>query len=481
MTQKNQPGYPLPSGDLGNDELVCQLVFLPDRPEYWQAFLGAYHYMSTWRAWERDDDKRGRDAAANWRAAFEKTMECWRMACLEQLQQDVSDILKALEAGVCCPEMDPTDGDQYTDEVEDGVGDVPQNIIDAGYADDAADWDGFDDYKCMVAHIVVDSMEAKFRKLAPHVDSASAVAGGIAAVAIIISAIWTGGLSLLLAGLISSLGGVALFYDAMISGSALETLADKIATNHDALACAFYMSDGLEASVAGIKAEIAELFNVVEEVLLDNSGIDIDAKALYGGRYNQIDTAAVLEGLGYDTGDYGCQCFDGDSGLIGFDSQAELDLINPTDFNTWLDTQGGRSCIKFWSNGSVSWKYAYLSTYPTVNYFTPPWTTTWQLKIRALTFDYYIGDPEASMDASWDWKIEYRHTTASNWIVLWSATSATVTKNEWVHVDVTHLLGDYCTLSTSLLRISQKRGQNENQGRHLYLDSIFLGVEKDTC
>ena len=119
MTQRNPPGYPLPAGELGEDELVCQLVFLPNRPEYWQAFLGAYGYLATWKAWERDDDKRGKDAAANWRSALELTMECWRMACLTQLQDDVAAIRSAVEAGFCCRESDPTDGDQYTDDVED--------------------------------------------------------------------------------------------------------------------------------------------------------------------------------------------------------------------------------------------------------------------------------------------------------------------------------------------------------------------------
>ena len=304
---KSQPGYPLPPGELGEDDITCQLVFFPDRDEYWQAFLGAYVYLCTWRAWERDPDRRGKDAAANWRVALEMTMECWRMACLEQLQEDVSNILKALEDGICCPDMDPTDGDQYTDNIEDGVGDVPPNIVATDYAVDSEDWDGFDDYKCMVSHIVVDSMEAKFRKLAPHVDEAAAVAGGIAAVAIIISAVWTGGLSLLLAGLISSLGGVALFYQAMLSGSALITLSDKIQTNHGKLACAFYQSDGLTSSLASLEDKIDDLFSLGEAILLKNSGMGLDAKALYGGRYDQVNTAQVLEDNGYELADFDCE------------------------------------------------------------------------------------------------------------------------------------------------------------------------------
>ena len=94
---KTNPDYPLPEGELGEDEIVCQLVYLPDRPEYWQALLTEIHFLATWQAWERDDDKRGKDAASNWREAFELTMECWRMTCLEDLQANVASILALLQ------------------------------------------------------------------------------------------------------------------------------------------------------------------------------------------------------------------------------------------------------------------------------------------------------------------------------------------------------------------------------------------------
>ena len=187
---KDAPGYPLPDGELGQDEIVCQLVYLPDRPEYWQAFLGALHYMTTWRAWQRDTDKRGQDAAANWREAFEHTMECWRMTCLQDLQDNVAEILAIMQLGnQCCDGQDITDGDRYTDRVTDGEGDVPQNVIDAGYADDSADWDGFDDYKCMIVHVTVNQMEARLREIADVVDRAGpylVVAAALAAIIVVV-------------------------------------------------------------------------------------------------------------------------------------------------------------------------------------------------------------------------------------------------------------------------------------------------------
>jgi hypothetical protein len=231
------------------------------------------------------------------------------MACLEQLQQDVSDILDVLrKMDPCCDGGDPTDGDQYTDPVTDGEGDVPQPVIDAGYAEDAEDWEGFDDYKCMVAHLVVDSMEAKLRKIAPLVDDIGWVTGGLVALAAIVSVIWTGGLTFIVGGLIMSVGAVAYLYDTMLSDTGLLTLADDIQESHDALACAFYKGAGSQDSVDALKDEIDEIFTPAAALLLKNTGLTIDAKALYAGRYNEIDVAAELASLGYDVLDFECVC-----------------------------------------------------------------------------------------------------------------------------------------------------------------------------
>lgn len=163
MSQKNPPGYPLPSGELGNDEIVCQLVYLPNRDEYWQAFLGALSYMATWRAWERDDDKRGRDAASNWREAFELTMECWRMACLGELKQDVSDILDHLRNAVpCCGDIVIYgDSTVYITTIIPGVGDDPTHYGET----EVTDWDEWSEYLCHNAHLWVDELAKQSNQL----------------------------------------------------------------------------------------------------------------------------------------------------------------------------------------------------------------------------------------------------------------------------------------------------------------------------
>lgn len=349
---KNQPGYPLPDGELGSDDIVCQLVYLPDRPEYWQAFLGALSYMTTWKAWERDSDKRGKDAAANWRAAFELTMECWRMTCLEQLQDDVAEILAIMQLGnPCCDEMDITDGDQYTDRVEDGVGDVPQNIIDAGYAEDAADWDGFDDYKCMIVHVVADQLSARLNELNELTNEYGAVAGSAAAVFAILAVIFgTGGLAIVF-GIVAGVGAVSLLYEALMGFELLGGLADKVDTNHEELACAMYYTDGDEGALAALNDKIDVLFTVPEALILKNLNLGPTLKSLYAGRYDQQDIAEILEAAGYDTGDFDCTC----------DVQIGEFLI----FDDWEDhtyapllkTAGYPNFIEIYSFNYFDWNY----------------------------------------------------------------------------------------------------------------------------
>lgn len=306
---KNAPGYPLPDGELGEDELVCQLVYLPDRPEYWQAFLSAYHYMTTWRAWERDTEKRGRDAAANWRAAFELTIGCWRMTCLQDLQDNVADILAIMQLGQsCCDDQDITDGDRYTDRVTDGVGDVPQNVIDAGYASGVGDWAGFDDYKCMIVHVTVNQMQERLFEISLVLNEFGMVFGGVVALAGVLGVIFaTGGVAIVF-GLIAGIGTLSSLYNALMGFGPVEDLVDKIATNHDDLACAMYFADGDVAALVALNTKIDLLFTVPEAVILKNMNNGPTLKALYAGRYDQQDIAAELESAGYELDDFDCAC-----------------------------------------------------------------------------------------------------------------------------------------------------------------------------
>lgn len=70
------PGYRLPAV-IDPGELTCIPVYVPNATEYIAAFFGSLEYLTTWLAWERDPEKRGRDAAALWKAAFNRTRDEW--------------------------------------------------------------------------------------------------------------------------------------------------------------------------------------------------------------------------------------------------------------------------------------------------------------------------------------------------------------------------------------------------------------------
>lgn len=152
---KDWPGYPLPDGDLGQDEIVCQLVYLPNRDKYWQALYAAVHYMSTWIAWERDDDHRGKDAASNWREAFELTEECWRMACLDEITDRMDIMIDLLGNQMsCCGTTTIGPIITVVTNIVPGEGDDPTEWGETA----VADWDEWSEYVCYHAHVYVDSL-----------------------------------------------------------------------------------------------------------------------------------------------------------------------------------------------------------------------------------------------------------------------------------------------------------------------------------
>lgn len=240
--QKNPPGYPLPDGELGEDEIVCQLIFLPDRSEYWQALLGAISYMSTWKAWERDSDKRGKDAAANWREAFELTMGCWRMTCLEDLTTAVTDILELLQNKKdCCDDnitylpVDPIDTD-----IDPGEGDPP-----ATYGETAvSDWDEWMEYLCFSAHKYVDYLA--------HAGNSMMEATRNSAIAIGVIAAILGLLAFSGIGLPIAFGLAAAVVSGLILGGTIamfDDTEDDIEAARDSIVCAILQNTSLSDAV----------------------------------------------------------------------------------------------------------------------------------------------------------------------------------------------------------------------------------------
>jgi hypothetical protein len=316
--------------------------------------MGSLDYLATWIAWERDSEKRGQDAAASWKLANIQTWECCSMGFCDDLATSLTDILAAITALECCGEQDISDGDWYTDPVIDGEGDVPQNIIDAGYAEDAEDWDGFDSYKCMISHLAVDHVEAFFRQIAPYIAESGTVFGGVGVLSALLgSMLILFGLPLA-AGLILSLGVAASVWNwiSKYGKGAVEDIADEIATHHDALACAIYAGDGVADSVSDFNDKVDELFSGVDAAGIKAINIAPQLKAMYSGRYDQQDIAEKLADQGYEVEGYACVCDEEDPPPTGYHLEYP-ELINFSDFSWCYD----RGCTYNPSTGVLDLLY----------------------------------------------------------------------------------------------------------------------------
>lgn len=242
------------------------------------------------------------------------------MGYCDDLATTLQALLAATTALECCGDQDITDGAQYTDDVVDGVGDVPQNIIDAGYADDASDWTGFADYKCMISHLAVDHIETFFREISPFISSSGLVIGGVGVVAALLGGILVVVGLPISAGILVALGASAGIWTwiSTYGKSSVDDLADEIATNHDALACAIYEGDGIADAISDFNSKVDSLFGTIDAVAIKAVGFEPQLRAMYSGRYNQEDIAQKMSDLGYLTTGYACVCDEEDPPPTGY-------------------------------------------------------------------------------------------------------------------------------------------------------------------
>lgn len=235
-------GYLLPDGDAFEDELDCTLVFYPSRNEYRIALLGALSYFATWIAWEKDDSKRGKDAADSWRLALDATLECWRMACLENLLEDVAAIrdLLANKKDCCDENITYLEQDEITTEIEPEVGDPPDY-----YGETAvSDWDDWLEHVCYNAHAYVDQLKHISTQIDVAVVTSSLVLGMIAAALVLLS--FTG------IGLPISFGLAATVVTGLIAGATISTFQntpDDIEDSRQAIVCALLQGTSLADAV----------------------------------------------------------------------------------------------------------------------------------------------------------------------------------------------------------------------------------------
>lgn len=342
--------HPLPEDVNAVSGLRYYLVALPDDDAYSRAALAIYAELEKSWNWglEGEINPESDTAGQQWAGAIQETIRLIQMGFPDTLLSHIDELEAMLRAiqnlSGCCPEEDVSDGDLYTDEVDDGVGSVPQNIIDAGYAADGNDWSSFETYKCMIAHVTIDDMEQKLRKLAPLVDDVGTVFGGIGALAAIMVALIGSGGTVMAIGIIGGLGAAAALWSKLTSGSLVTSIADGVAEHHQDLVCGFIGGDGTTGSISGLHAAIDEHFNIAESSILKNLNTGPIVKALYAGRYDQQNIAQILDDNGYVPSSFDCSC-DGYvfEGVVGI--KATLEVVSGTFSDTVIYHLGGSAYV----------------------------------------------------------------------------------------------------------------------------------------
>lgn len=319
-------GYLLPAGDAFTEELSCALVFYPDKEEYRRALLGALTYFQTWIAWERDDDKRGKDAARAWALANFCTMECWDMACIDELLETMEAVRVLLSNRKDCCDDNVTYGlqEEFDTDIDPGVGDPPDY-----YGETAiVDWDDWWEHVCYNAHLYVDNLKNMSSQLNGAVEQNSLYLGLIAA-----------GLALLA---FSGVGAPVAYLLAsfVVTGLVLAVTSATFASS----------SDDIEAAredIVCVLLQGGDLAGEVEEALGSGAAWDLFYK------FVDYDSATAIIHEGGADGDYlptetrdDCECdpiYDY-SPFWDFDSEIESPWTSTAD---WAATCGGSSYMNY--------------------------------------------------------------------------------------------------------------------------------------
>lgn len=234
-----------------------------------------------------------------------------------QYIDEIEELLRLLqEQPGCCEQYDYTDGDQYgTPITEDSTNGVPQELVDSGWATDTNDWNGFYDYQCHVAHVLVNNMQSKVVSMEDFFDLAGAVIIGVGAILGLLGIVFSSGTSLLAGGILAATGTGQKIYDRLRdSGESAVPTPEEIQLSREALVCAWIDSahDGVDDRIDGFYAAIDSEFNLIEAEILKLLMHRSILKALYSGVYKENETgptiAQKMDDAGIGPGTYTCDC-----------------------------------------------------------------------------------------------------------------------------------------------------------------------------
>lgn len=284
-------GYLLPT-NIDPVETRCLVVLVPDDDAYMLAVRGQLADLGSWWIWERDPDRRGKDAAARWREAFEETLELYDLMGGDMcpLQIEVTcNCGSGAPAQQCCnielniaidTQIHLTPGQladyQQITPVTDGPGVVPP-----GFAD-RAEWDA---YKCRAANLIADDMQRTLAIIGPILGVLAPLATWAYRRAVIAGlATWlrgTAALALAIPGALAILAAAVIALIALggVAATALQ-LGRQFLTDSAIVRAIFEANDPKSASLA------------VRDVLVAavNTGLPSDVL----GRQRILDTVAYL-------------------------------------------------------------------------------------------------------------------------------------------------------------------------------------------
>lgn len=231
---------------------------------------------------------------------------------------EIEDLLRMLQStnDGCCDGHDWTGGDGYTDEIiEDSSNGVPDHLVDSGWATDDDDWEGFEEYMCHVAHVLVNNMGHKVVQLLDVFDDAGTLVIGVGALAGLIALVMGSAATLLVAGILLAAGSATRLWDKLLQGGA-DVIPDfeEVEAARDALVCAWMDSanDGIDDRITALHDSIDTEFSVVEAEILKLLMPVEWIKAIYTGKWSDgtetIDISQRMVDAGIGPGTYECEC-----------------------------------------------------------------------------------------------------------------------------------------------------------------------------
>ena len=239
------------------------------------------------------------------------------LADIIQYVDEIEDLLRLLQSPPgCCQDVDWTEGEEGTEPItENESNGIPAWFVDSGWADDDDDWDGFAEYQCHVANVIVNNLQTKVTSLEDIFDAAGVIVIGVGALIGLIGIIFGGGLSILVGGVLAGAGvAQSLYRSLVIGGPNAAPAPEEIELSRQALVCAWLDSanDGVDDRITALHDTIDDEFNVIEAEILKLLVHRSWLKAFYTGQYDDgTTTTSIAQAMidqGIEPGTYECDC-----------------------------------------------------------------------------------------------------------------------------------------------------------------------------